>query len=92
MFTTWYWNVYTGKKSFDDSSKNEKPVLSSGKLKVTIFWNSYGVMLTEYVEKGKTIKEEYHVELLDNVEDNIYFKLTRKPILKCSTMPLILKR
>jgi len=44
--------------------KKAKTVPSAEKMMATIFWDSYGVVLIDYLEKGKTINREYYAALL----------------------------
>ena len=37
----------------------------------SIFWDAKGVLLIDYLEKGKTINSEYYCNLLDQLDKNI---------------------
>ena len=40
--------------------KESKTVFSVGKVMATVFWNSHGVILIAYLQKGKTITGAYY--------------------------------
>ena len=46
--------------------KKSKTVFSDGKVIVTVFWYSQGVIYIDYLEKGKTITGDYYADILDN--------------------------
>jgi histone-lysine N-methyltransferase SETMAR len=48
--------------------KKAKTDFSAGKVKATVFWDSHGVILIDYLKKGKTIKGAYYTSLLDMLE------------------------
>ena len=65
-------------------SNKAKAVFSTGKVMATVFWNSHGVILIDYLQKGKTITEAYYVSLLDKLKAKIAEKrphLQKKKIL-----------
>ena len=45
--------------------KKAKTVLSAGKVMATIFWDSHGIVLIDYLQKRKTITGEHYASLLD---------------------------
>jgi len=50
----------------------------------TVFWDSQGVVLIDYLEKGKTINGEYYAALLEQLNDAIKTKrphLAKKKVL-----------
>ncbi|GFV24902.1 histone-lysine N-methyltransferase SETMAR [Trichonephila clavipes] len=49
-------------------SKKAKTVFSAGKLMGTVFWDSHGVILINYLQKEKTITRAYHASLLDKLK------------------------
>ena len=49
----------------ESAPKKAKTVTSAGKVMATIFWDSYGIILIDYLQKGKTITGEYYTSLLD---------------------------
>lgn len=66
------------------TSKKAKVVLSAGKVMTTVFWDSHGIILIDYLAKGETINGQYYVALLDNLKAIIKKKcahLVKKKIL-----------
>ena len=64
-------------------SKKAKTVFSAGKVVATVFWDSHGVILIDYLQKGKTITGEYFAPLLDTLKAELAEKqphLQRKKI------------
>ncbi|GFX07664.1 mariner Mos1 transposase [Trichonephila clavipes] len=52
----------------------------------TVFWDSHGVILTDYLQKGKTITRAYFASLLDKLKAKLAEKrphLQKKKILFC---------
>ena len=49
----------------ESAPKKAKTVPSAGKVMATIFWDSHGIILIDYLQKGKTITGEYYASLLD---------------------------
>lgn len=60
-------------RTFSDksASKKAKSVLSAGKIMATIFWDSKGIILLEFLEKGSTITGQYYSELLDRFDEKL---------------------
>ena len=52
----------------ESAPKKAKTVPSAGKVMATIFWDSHGIILINYLQKGKTITGEYYVSLLDRFD------------------------
>ena len=50
--------MWTG--SGQSAPKIAKTVPSAGKVMATIFWDSHGIILIDYLQKGKTITREYY--------------------------------
>ena len=48
--------------------KKAKTVFSAGKVMATVFWDSHGVILIDYLQKGKTITGAYYTSLLDKLK------------------------
>ena len=48
--------------------KKAKVVPSAGKVLATVFWDARGIILIDYLEKGKTITGPYYAELLDRLD------------------------
>ena len=77
-------NMWTG--SGESAPKKAKTVPSAGKVMVTIFWESHGIILMDYLQKGKTITEEYYASLLNRFE--AILKEKRPHLAKKSAFPL----
>ncbi|XP_039302537.1 uncharacterized protein LOC120357081 [Solenopsis invicta] len=54
--------------------KKAKTVLSAGKVMVTVFWDSQGVIYIDYLEKGKTVTGLYYAELLGRFDAELQKK------------------
>lgn len=64
--------------------KKAKTVLSAGKVMATVFWDARGIILIDYLEKGKTITGTYYASLLDQLIEKIKEKrphMTKKKVL-----------
>lgn len=67
----------------ENPPKKAKSVKSAGKVMATIFWDSKGIILIDYLEKGKTITGQYYSELLDRFDGTLKEKrphLSRKKV------------
>lgn len=64
-------------KGSESAPKKVKTVPSPRKIMAIIFWDSQGVVLIDYVEKGKTNKK-YYATLLEQLNDAIKAKRPRK--------------
>jgi hypothetical protein len=53
------------------SAKEDKSVPSAGKVMASVFWGAEGILLIDYLEKGKTINGEYYSNLLTRLEKKI---------------------
>lgn len=51
--------------------KSLKKGPSAGKVMASVFWDSKGILLLDYLEKGKTITSAYYVSLLNQLNDKI---------------------
>lgn len=47
---------------------------SAGKVMLTVFWDSEGVLLEDYLEKGRTINAQYYCEILEKLRRAIQNK------------------
>lgn len=66
----------------ESGPKKAKTVLSSGKIMTTVFWDSQGISLVDYLEKGATIAGAYYSSLLDCLKTELLKKrLARKKVL-----------
>lgn len=64
--------------------KKAKVVLSAGKVMATVFWDAQGVILIDFLQKGKTINGNYYATLLHQLHQEIKTKrphLAKKKIL-----------
>lgn len=52
----------------EPASKKAKCVPSAGKVMASVFWNAKGILLIDYLEKGKTITGEYYASLLEKLK------------------------
>lgn len=66
--------------SNESAPKKAKTVPSAGKVMATIFWDSKGIILIDFLQKGKTITGPYYSELLDQFDKKI--KETRPHLAK----------
>ena len=48
--------------------KSEDGVPSTGKVMATIFWDSHGIILIDYLQNGKAITGEHYASLLDRFD------------------------
>lgn len=48
--------------------KKAMTVKSAGKVMASIFWDAKGILMIDYLQKGKTINGEYYVKLLDKLD------------------------
>lgn len=89
---TWihYYTPETKEQSKQWTSPNErapkkaKTVRSAGKIMATVFWDSKGIILIDYLEKGKTITGQYYADLLDRFNAKLKEKrphLSKKKVL-----------
>lgn len=68
----------------EPAPKKAKTVSSAGKVMATVFWDSHGIILIDYLQKGKTITGEYYASLLDKLKAEIARKrphLKKKKVL-----------
>ena len=69
----------------ESAPKKAKTVPSAGKVMATIFWDSHGIILIDYLQKGKTITGEYYASLLDRFDATL--KEKRPHLAKKSAFP-----
>ena len=62
--------------------KRPKTQTSACKVLASIFWDVQGILFLDYLEKGRTIKSEYHIALLMCLKEEIAKKLlpTKKKV------------
>src|SRR5436190_23921294 len=68
----------------EPAPKKAKTVFSAGKVMATVFWDSHGVILIDYLQKEKTITGAYYASLLDKLKAELAEKrphLQKKKIL-----------
>jgi len=63
--------------SGESAPKKAKTILSAGKVMATVFWDSQGIILIDYLQKGKTITEEYYTTLLDRLKEELKKKTAK---------------
>ena len=51
--------------------KKAKSVPSAGKVMATVFWDAEGILLIDYLEKGKTITGVYYANLITQLRQKI---------------------
>jgi hypothetical protein len=51
--------------------KKKRSVPSAAKVMASVFWNAEGILYIDYLEKGKTITEEYYSNLLTRLDEKI---------------------
>lgn len=51
--------------------KKAKTIQSAGKVMATVFWDFKGILLIDYLQKGKTINSEYYCNILDQLNVKI---------------------
>lgn len=52
----------------ESAPKKAKCVPSAGKVMASVFWDAKGILLIDYLEKGRTITGEYYASLLDRLK------------------------
>ena len=62
------------KHSTSPAPKKAKVVPSAGKVMTSVFWDAKGIVFIEYLQKGKTINEEYYAKLLRELRQAIKSK------------------
>lgn len=51
--------------------KKAKSIASAGKVMASVFWDAKGILLIDYLPKGRTITGEYYSNLLDQLDAKI---------------------
>lgn len=72
------------KRSDEPTPKKAKTILSAGKVMASVFWDSRGVIMVDYLPKGQTINSAYYCTLLRRLRETIKEKrpgLLRKKVL-----------
>lgn len=55
----------------ESAPKKAKTVPSAGKVMATVFWDSQGIILIDYLEKDTTITGAYYSSLLDRLKTKL---------------------
>ena len=74
--------------------KQVKSQRSAKKVMASVFWDAKGILLIDYLQKGKTINSEYYCRLLDQLDEKIRVKrlgLKKKKSFFIKTMHLLTK-
>lgn len=58
-------------ESGGSAPKKAKSLPSAGKIMASVFWDAKGILLIDYLPKGKTITGEYYRILLDKLDETI---------------------
>ena len=74
------------KHSSSPTPKNSKRISSAGKVTASIFWDSQGFIMVDYLEEGRTINDAYHAEKLRRLRQQIVKKNKRKVDSRCSAL------
>jgi len=61
----------------ESAPKKAKTIPSAGKIMATVFWDSQGIILIDYMEKGKTITGAYYSSILDRLKTELQEKRPR---------------
>ena len=51
--------------------KRTKTQMSAGMVSNSVFWDAYGILFIDYLEKGRTIESEYYIALLVRLKEEI---------------------
>lgn len=62
------------KRSGSPPPKKAKAILSAKKVMASVFWDCKGVIMVDYLEKGKTINADYYCTLLQRLREEIKTK------------------
>ncbi|GFU02053.1 putative DD34D transposase [Trichonephila clavipes] len=68
----------------EPTPKSGKTQKSAGKVMASVFWDTHGIILIDYLKKEKTINSDYYVALLERLKDEIAEKrphLKKKKVL-----------
>lgn len=64
--------------------KKAKAILSANKVMASVFWDAKGIIMVDYLQRGKTINSDYYCELLRRLREALKIKrpgmLTKKVI------------
>ena len=68
----------------EGAQKKAKTVPPTGKVMVTVFWDSQGIIFRDYLEKGRIITGQYDADLLGRFEGELMKKCPIGRRKKCS--------
>ncbi|KMQ88717.1 mariner transposase [Lasius niger] len=68
----------------ESAPKKAKTVPSAGKVMATVFWDSQGIIFTDYLEMGRTITGQYYADLLGRFDAELMKKRPYLAKKKCS--------
>ena len=55
----------------ETTPKRGKTQRSAGKILVSVFWDAHGIIFIDYLEKGKSINNDYYIALLESLKVKI---------------------
>ena len=58
-------------KPGESAPKRPKTQQSAGKVMASVYWDAHGVIVIDYLERGRKITGAYYVGLLDRLVDEI---------------------
>lgn len=58
----------------ENAPRKFKTQQSACKVRLTVFWDAEGILLEEYLEKGRTVNAEYYCDILDKLRRAIQNK------------------
>lgn len=72
--------------------KRPKTQQSAGKIMASVFWDTHGILLIDFLPKGQTINSDYYIALLDRLDDAIKQKrphmAKKKPLFHQDNAPI----
>jgi len=74
-------------KSGEFTPKKAKMVPFARKIMATVFWDSRGIIFTDYLEKRRTITGQYYADLLDRFDAELKKKMASFSEKKCTLSP-----
>lgn len=75
MDETWMY-YYTSEWREDCASRPKRPRTqqSAGKVMASVFWDTHGILLIDFLKKGQTMDSDYYVAVLDRLDNAIQQK------------------
>ena len=58
-------------EAYSSAPNKVKSIAPAGKVMASVFWDAKGILLIDYLEKGRTITGEYYSNLLDQLDVKI---------------------